>query len=308
MAAFVVRRLAQSILVIWGALTIIFIVVRVVPGDPAALMLGTQATPHDVAVLRQQLGLDQPLPLQYGQYLSDVAQLNFGASWRQGGDSLLDCLARLPATLLLALVALILTLLLGFPLGVVAARRAGGAVDHLISTVSLAGQALPTFWVGIMLVLLFARGLNVLPSSGAGSPQALLLPAFTLALPFIGWLARLVRSGVLEEMNQEYVRTARAKGLSERVVFWVHVLRNTLIPVVTVLGLLIGNFIGGAVIVEIVFAWPGIGRLMIDSITYRDYSVVEASVTLITVFYVVLNLAVDVLYFRIDPRIRVENA
>lgn len=308
MAAFVVRRLAQSVLVIWGALTIIFIVVRVVPGDPAALMLGTQASQHDIAALRQQLGLDQPLPLQYLQYLSDVAQLNFGASWRQGGDALLDCLSRLPATLLLALAALLLTLVLGFPLGVVAARRAGGAVDHLISSVSLAGQALPTFWVGIMLVLLFARWLNLLPSSGAGSPQALLLPAFTLALPFIGWLARLVRSGVLEEMHHEYVRTARAKGLSERVVFWVHVLRNTLIPVVTVLGLLVGNFIGGAVIVEIVFAWPGLGRLLVDSITYRDYSVVEASVTLITVLYVVLNLVVDVLYFRIDPRIRVEDA
>ncbi|MQA06461.1 MAG: ABC transporter permease subunit [Streptosporangiales bacterium] len=307
MLTFVGRRLAQAVLLVLGALTIVFVVVRVVPGDPAKLMLGNQATDGQIAQLRDQLGLSDPLWLQYVHYLADIVRGDFGESWRIGGSALSVVAERLPATLILASYAMVLTIAVGFPLGIYCARRVGSWADHLVSSVSLVGQALPAFWVGIMLILLFTRTLNVLPSTADGTPQALLLPAITLALPFLGWLARLVRNGALEEMNRDYVRTAKSKGLSARVVFYVHVMRNTLVPVVTVLGLLMGNFIADAVIVENVIAWPGIGSLMVESITNRDYSVVQATIAAITVGYIVLNLVVDVLYFYLDPRIASEN-
>ncbi|KHF42504.1 ABC transporter permease [Saccharomonospora viridis] len=307
MITYIARRLGQSVFLIFGAITIVFLVLRVIPGDPAALMLGSQATEEELAAARQQLGLDDPLWQQYVRHLGEVVTLDFGESWRLGGDALGNVLDRLPATVTLAGYALLFTLLLGFPLGVYAARHEGKLVDRLVSYLSLAGQALPSFWVGLMLVLIFARILGVLPGTSNGTPASVILPAFTLALPFLGWLARLVRNGTLEELGKEYVRTARSKGLSERVVFNVHVLRNTLTPVVTVLGLVLGNFIADAVIIEQVFAWPGIGTLMIDSIIHRDYAVAEAAIVLIAVFYILLNLLVDVLYFYLDPRITLET-
>ncbi|ACU96369.1 ABC transporter permease [Saccharomonospora viridis] len=307
MITYIARRLGQSVFLIFGAITIVFLVLRVIPGDPAALMLGSQATEEELAAARQQLGLDDPLWQQYVRHLGEVVTLDFGESWRLGGDALGNVLDRLPATVTLAGYALLFTLLLGFPLGVYAARHEGKLVDRLVSYLSLAGQALPSFWVGLMLVLIFARILGVLPGTANGTPASVILPAFTLALPFLGWLARLVRNGTLEELGKEYVRTARSKGLSERVVFNVHVLRNTLTPVVTVLGLVLGNFIADAVIIEQVFAWPGIGTLMIDSIIHRDYAVAEAAIVLIAVFYILLNLLVDVLYFYLDPRITLET-
>ena len=308
MTAFVGRRLAQALLQIWGAITIVFVALRVLPGDPAELILGSQATPEQLAGLRAQLGLDDPLPVQYLHHLQGLLRLDFGESWRQGVGALDACLERLGPTMVLSAWAMVFTVVLGFLAGSSAARHANSAADRLISVSSLVGQALPPFWIGIMLSLIFARGLQILPSTADGTMASLLLPAFTLALPFVGWLGRLVRTGVLEEMNQDYVRTARAKGLSDRVVFYVHVLRNTLVPVVTMLGLLMGNFIANGVIVEVVFAWPGIGRLLVDSITFRDYAVVEAVLTVITVCYITLNLLVDVLYGYLDPRIQLENA
>ena len=190
------------------------------------------------------------------------------------------------------------------------ARHAGAWPDHLVAGGALVSQGLPTFWVGIVLLLLFARIFQILPSSAAGAvdPSSLVLPAFTLALPFLGWLARLVRTGILEEANQEYVTTARAKGLSERAVFYIHIMRNASIPILTVLGLLTGNFVANAVIVETVFAWPGIGRLMLSAILYRDYAVVSAGVFIIVILYVALNFTVDLLYFWADPTIRRDYA
>lgn len=306
--AFIGRRLAQSLLLVFGAITIVFIVLRVAPGDPATLVLGSQATPAELEALRHKMGLSDPLPAQYMQHLSEVIRLDFGESWRMGGDALAVCLQRLPATLALAAYAMLVTLGVGFPLGIYAARHAGSWSDHLVSQLALVGQGLPPFWVGIMLILIFARTLNLFPSTADGSLQALILPAVTLALPFLGWLAKLVRNGTLEELNKDYVRTARAKGMSEQVVFYVHVLRNTLTPVVTVLGLVMGNFIANAIIIETVFAWPGIGSLMIESIVNRDYAVAEAAIILIAVFYIALNLLIDILYFYLDPRITLENA
>lgn len=308
MTAFVGRRLAQALLQIWGAITIVFIALRVLPGDPTELILGSQATPEQLAELRAELGLDDPLPAQYISHLQDVVRLDFGDSWRQGVAALDACLERLGPTLVLSAWAMIITVVLGFVAGSYAARHANTAIDHLISVTSLVGQALPPFWIGIMLSLIFARMLQILPSTADGSMASLLLPALTLALPFVGWLGRLVRTGILEEMNQDYVRTAHAKGLSHRVVFYIHVLRNTLVPIVTMLGLLMGYFIANGVIVEVIFAWPGIGSLLVDSITFRDYAVVEAILTVITLCYIVLNLIVDVLYAYLDPRIQLENA
>ncbi|PRX47167.1 peptide/nickel transport system permease protein/oligopeptide transport system permease protein [Prauserella shujinwangii] len=307
MIIYLARRLWQSVFLIFGAITIVFLVLRVIPGDPATLILGSQATPAELAALREEMGLTDPLFEQYVRHLAEVARLDFGESWRLGGDAFASVVDRLPATLTLAGYALALTLLIGFPLGLHAARHTGRAVDRVVSYLSLTGQALPSFWVGIMLVLIFARMLGVLPGTADGTPVSLILPAFTLALPFLGWLARLVRNGTLEELGKDYVRTARAKGLSERIVFNVHVLRNTLTPVVTVLGLVLGNFIADAVIIEQVFAWPGIGSLLIDSIVNRDYAVAEAAIVLIAVFYIGLNLLVDVAYFYLDPRITLET-
>ncbi|MDP4505403.1 ABC transporter permease [Nonomuraea sp. NBC_00507] len=308
MTGFLGRRLAQALLQIWGAVTIVFIALRVLPGDPAELILGSQATPEQLAELRTELGLDQSIIAQYFGHLLDVLRLDFGDSWRQGGSALDATLERLGPTLSLSIWAMIFTVVLGFLAGTFAARHANTVADHLVSVSSLVGQALPPFWIGIMLSLIFARLLQILPSTADGTMASLLLPALTLALPFVGWLGRLVRTGILEEMNQDYVRTARAKGLSRRVVFYIHVLRNTLVPVVTMLGLLMGFFIANGVIVEVVFAWPGIGSLLVDSITFRDYSVVEAVLTVVTVCYITLNLLVDVLYSYLDPRIQLENA
>ncbi|MGH3342796.1 MAG: ABC transporter permease [Carbonactinosporaceae bacterium] len=305
MASYVSRRLVQSAFVVWGAVTVTFLVVRLVPGDPAALLLGPFSTQADRAELRAQLGLDRPFPMQYADYLGDVLHLDFGRSFRFGGDAMALVLAAFPATLVLAAGAMVLTLLLSFPMGIVAARRPSGLVDQTISAVSLVGQSLPQFWVGIMLVLVFAAGLGILPSSGAGSVRSLILPAVALALPYVGWLARLVRAGLIEELGADYVRTARAKGLTEGVVFLFHALRNALVPVVTAAALVLGTFLGGAVIVEVVFAWPGVGKLLIDAISFRDYAVVQAAVVLIAVAYASLNLVVDLLYGYLDPRIRV---
>lgn len=304
MARYVVHRVLQAILVLWGAVTIVFLVVRVVPGNPALLLLGPNATRAQIIATQHRLGLDLPIPEQYVNFFEHAARLDFGNSVRLGGSAIGQVLERLPATLSLAVFALVITLLVGFPLGVLSARHPRSPLGGLVSIGSLAGQGMPQFWVGIMLVLVLSAQFQLLPASGFTSPSSLIMPGLALALPFMGWLTRSVRSAVMDELGSNYVRTARAKGLPSRVVFYGHIVRNTLVPTVTVVGLLLGIFIGSAVIVEQVFSWPGVGRLLIDAITYRDYSVVEAAVTVITAVYILLNLVVDVLYTYLDPRIR----
>ena len=304
MGAYVVRRLFFSLFVLWGAVTIIFVVLRLVPGDPAYIMLGPDADQAQVAALRAQLGLDQSLIQQYATYLANVVHLDFGESFRLNADSMSLVLQRVPATIQLATAALLLSLLIGLPLGVVAALRAHTWVDRTISVFSLMGQSTPSFWLGIVLILVFARGLKVLPSAGSGTWAHLVLPTITLALPFLAILVRLTRSGLLEVVHEGYVQTARAKGLGEGIVVLVHALRNALIPIVTVVGLQFGALLGGTVIVETVFAWPGVGRLLIDSIGRRDYGVVQAAILLVATIFVVINLLVDLLYGFLDPRVR----
>jgi peptide/nickel transport system permease protein len=304
MGQYVLRRLAYAVFVLWGALTIIFITVRIIPGDPASMMLGAGATQEDVEALQARLGLAEPLLIQYVQFMSEAVRLDFGDSLWLNRPVLDSVSERIAATARLAVAAMIIAVLVSFPLGVIAALRPRSFLDYLVSVVSLVGQSVPSFWLGIMLILLFARQWRLLPSSGSGSWQHLILPAVTLALPLIGVLTRLVRSGLLEVMYEDYIRTARAKGLNATSVLTRHALRNMLIPVVTVAGIQMGNLLGGAVIVETVFGWPGIGRLLVDAIFQRDYPLVQASILFITGTFIVINLLVDLSYVYLDPRIR----
>ena len=306
MSRYLVTRAAYSLFVLWGALTIVFLAIRIIPGDPASLMLGAGSTQEDVDALRRRLGLDQSLIVQYGRYLTDVVRLDFGDSLWLNRPVGSEVASRVAATARLAAAATIIGVVISFPLGIVAAMKRGSIVDRLISVISLVGQSVPSFWLGIMFILVFARQLQILPSSGASGWSHLVLPAFTLAMPLIGVLTRLVRSGLLEVLFEDYVRTARAKGLTSRVVLVRHAMRNMLIPVITVVGLQIGQLLGGAVIVETVFGWPGVGRLLVDAIDHRDYPLVQASILFITVGFVVINLLVDVSYGFLDPRIRVQ--
>lgn len=304
MGAYLLQRLGYSVFVLWGALTVVFVVVRLVPGDPAQMMLGTQATQTEVAALRQRLGLDQPLPVQYLRYLGQATRLDFGLSLRLEVPAVSAVAGRLPATSLLAITAMTLAMLVSLPLGMAAAIYQRSPLDRLVSMASLIGQAAPSFWLGIMFILIFARRLQWLPSAGIGSWRHLILPALTLGLPLVGILTRLVRSGLLEVLNEDYIRTATAKGLTPRAVIFRHALRNALIPVVTVAGLQFGSLLAGAVIVETVFAWPGAGRLLVDSISNRDYPIVQVAVLFITAGFVLLNLLVDLSYSVLDPRVR----
>ena len=304
MSTYVLTRLAYSLFVLWGAMTIIFIAVRIVPGDPASLMLGPGSTEADVVALRQRLGLNASLPEQYGRFLSGAVRLDFGDSLWLNRPVGSEIASRVAATGRLAAVAIVLALVVSFPLGILAALRQRSPADSAISVVSLIGQSVPSFWLGIMLILVFARQLRILPSAGSDTWRHLILPALTLALPLVGVLTRLVRSGLLDVLYEDYIRTARAKGLTPRSVLTRHALRNMLIPVITVVGLQVGNLLGGAVIVETIFGWPGIGRLLVDAIFHRDYPLVQATILFITAGFVVVNLLVDLSYGYLDPRIR----
>jgi peptide/nickel transport system permease protein len=304
MTAYILRRLGYSVFVLWGALTIVFVAVRVVPGDPAQLIAGPQASQADVAVLRHQLGLDRSLPVQYGRFLEQVARLDLGDSLRLNQPAITAVAGRFKATATLAFSAMLIAALVSFPLGIAAALRPRSLVDALVSLFSLLGQSVPNFWLGLMFILIFARRLRWLPSSGIGGLNHLVLPALTLALPLVGVLTRLIRTGLLEVLGEEYIRTAQAKGLSQRVVIAQHALRNMFIPVITVAGLQLGSLLGGAVIVETVFGWPGAGQLLVTAISNRDYPVVQAGVLMITGGFILINLLVDVSYGYLDPRVR----
>ena len=304
MIQYILRRLGFSVFVLWGALTIVFIAVRVVPGDPAQLMAGSQASKADVAALRHQLGLDRALPVQYAKFLGQVTRLDLGQSLRLNQSAVRAVAGRMGATLTLALSATILAALVSFPLGIAAALRPRSVVDSLVSVFSLLGQSVPNFWLGLMFILIFARRFRWLPSAGIGGWNHLVLPSLTLALPFVGVLTRLIRTGLLDVLNEEYIRTAQAKGLTQPAVIARHALRNMFIPVITVAGLQLGQLLGGAVIVETVFGWPGVGQLLVTAIGNRDYPVVQAGVLFITGGFIVINLLVDLSYGYLDPRIR----
>jgi ABC-type dipeptide/oligopeptide/nickel transport system permease component len=303
MTAYVLRRVLYALFVLWGALTIIFIAIRIVPGDPAAMMLGASATQEDVDALRDRLGLNDSLAHQYVTFIGDVARLDFGDSLWLNRPVTKSVSERIAATARLAGAAMLLALVVSFPLGVLAALKPRSLLDRFVSILSLIGQSVPGFWLGIMLILIFARQLRWVPSAGSDTWKHMILPSITLAMPLIGILTRLIRSGLLDVLYEDYIRTARAKGLASHTVLTRHAMRNMLIPVVTVIGLQMGNLLGGAVITETVFAWPGIGRLLVDAIFHRDYPLVQAAILFITASFIFINLVVDLSYVYLDPRI-----
>jgi len=303
MKLYLIRRFLQSILVLFGVSVVVFGILHLT-GDPALLLLPPDASADDIAKLREALGFNDPVPVQYLRFLRGAVRGNFGDSLRHGEPAMGLVLERLPATFELAGAGLTIALCLAIPAGILSAVRRNTVLDYVSTVVALLGQAMPTFWLGIMLILVFSVQLGWLPSSGRGSFLHLILPAATLGLFTTARITRLTRSGMLEVLGQDYIRTARAKGVGEPPVVWKHALRNASIPIITIVGIELGTLLGGSVITETIFAWPGVGRLSVQAISNRDYPVVQAAVFLLASTFVLVNFAVDMLYTFLDPRIR----
>jgi peptide/nickel transport system permease protein len=303
MRAYVLARLVQTALVVFLSLTAVFAMVRL-SGDPVLLFMPMDIQAKDVNEFRQRLGFNDPLPVQYARFVAGAARGDFGESLRYKQAALGLVLERLPATLLLAGTSLLLTLCVAIPLGVVSAVRRNGLFDHVGTVATVLGQATPGFWLGLMLIYLFSVKLRWLPTGGTGTLAHLVMPSVVLAAFFAARIARLTRSAVLDVLGEEYILTARSKGLGEGRVVGKHTLRNSAIPIVTLAGLEAGQLLGGAVITETIFAWPGLGRLTVQALLNRDFPVVLAAVFLISVMYTLINLLVDLLYGWLDPRVR----
>lgn len=301
--ATIVLRLVQSVFVVFVVVSIVFFVSRVA-GDPISYLAPPNATDAEIAALKRAEGLDRPIYRQYAEFVWDAARLDLGKSYRTGQPAVVEVRARLPKTAQLAAGALGFALLFGIPLGLTSALKRGSPIDIVVRMLALVGQAVPNFWLGLMLILFFSVRLGWLPTGGTGGIDHLVLPSITLGALSAAAVMRLTRSGMLDVLGSDFVRTARAKGLSERVVILRHALRHALVPVVTLLGLLMGRLIAGAIVVETVFAWPGLGRLMINSIQSFDYPVVQLGVIFIASAIVLTNMLVDLSYQLIDPRIR----
>lgn len=304
MLRYLLRRIVLTIPVLLGVATLVFSLIHLVPGDPAQSMLGEAASEAQVAELRQRLGLNEPLLTQYVRFMSGALRGDLGVSFRTNQPVTTAILERMPATLELAVAAMVVAIAVSVPLGVIAAVRRGTAVDHAAMTVALAGISIPNFWLAPMLAIVFAVQLGWLPVSGRGGLDSLVLPAVSLGAALAAILARMTRASVLEELRELYVRAARARGASAARAVTVHALRNSLIPLVTIVGLQFGAVLTGAVITETIFAWPGVGRLLIQSIGFRDYPLVQGCILLIAITYVTVNLVTDLLYGVLDPRIR----
>ncbi len=304
MPSFLLSRLLSMFTVLLGVITLIFFLIHLVPGDPVQAMLGETATPTDLEALRQALGLNEPLFTQWWLYMSNLFQGDLGNSL-YSKEPIVDILIeRFPATLELAGAGLLVAILLALPLGSIAALRKDTVYDNGAMVFSLLGVSIPNFWLGPMLILLFSLTLGWLPVSGREGGLSLVLPAITLGTALAAILGRMIRSTLLEVLNEDYIRTARAKGLRESAIVVHHALRNASLPTITILGLQLGTLLGGAVITEIIFAWPGIGQLTIESIQRRDYPLVQACILLISVSYVMVNTFTDILYGWLDPRVR----
>lgn len=304
MGTFAVRRLVRALFVCLGISLITFALLHVV-GNPVLLLLPQNASDADVTLLKEKLGLDRPLWIQYAVFLGGALRGDFGQSLFTQESALALIWERMPATLELTLAGMFVGLAIAIPLGVVAAIRRGSVTDRLCTVAAVAGQAMPIFWLGIMLIIIFSVRLKALPASGYGTWQHFVMPAFTLGAFLAPLTMRLVRSGVIEIMNMEYIRTARAKGVAERMVVAKHAFRNACIPIITVLGLQYGQLLGGAIVTETVFAWPGVATLTVDSIRNQDFPVVQCAVVLLALIIVSVNFVVDMIVGLIDPRIRV---
>jgi peptide/nickel transport system permease protein len=304
MRRYVLYRLLLAIPTVFGVITLVFLLIHLVPGDPIDVMLGETARVADKARLRHQLGLDRPLPIQYARYLRRLARADLGRSLHSGRPVRRMIVARYPATLELATGALLMAVLLAAPLGIIAAARPGSFLDALCRGIAVLGASMPNFWLGPLLILIFAIALEWAPVSGRGGLDHLALPALTLGLGMAAVLTRMLRATLLDRLADDYIRTARAKGASEPRVFLTHALRNAVLPVVTVLGLQAGALLAGAIITETIFSWPGIGRLTLLAIQTRDYPLVQGCILVIALTYVGINLCTDLLYGVIDPRLR----
>lgn len=306
MLRFTVRRLLLTVPVLLGVATLVFSLLHLVPGDPALAMLGESASASDVDELRGKLGLNRPLPAQYVQFVAGLAQGDLGTSFRYNTPVASEIGQRLPRTMQLAAAAIVVAIVLAIPLGVIGALYRGTAIDQAAMTVSLLGISMPNFWLGPLLAIVFAVTLGWLPVSGTGTWRHLVLPAVTLGAALSAVLARMTRASLLEELRELYVLAARARGLSRSRAVVKHALRNSLIPVVTILGLQFGAVLTGTIITETIFAWPGVGRLLIQAINFRDYPLVQGCILFIALTYVLVNLLVDLAYGWLDPRIRYE--
>jgi len=302
---YIFRRIILLIPILLGVTVIVFGIMFLTPGDAAILMLGENATSAELEALRERLGLNEPAYVQYGLWLGRAVQLDFGRSIRSGRPVTREITARLPATIELALLATLLSIAVGVPLGVLSATRPNSAVDHVATVAAFGGLAMPVFWQGLVLILLFAVVLGWLPPSGRlGGWQYYVLPTITLGTSAIAAITRMTRATMLETLSQDYVRTARSKGVHPRSMIYRHALRNAMIPIVTVVGLQFGQLLSGAVITETIFSWPGIGRLAVDSIRAKDFPTVQGVVMVFAVLYTLVNLFTDVLYAFLDPRLK----
>jgi peptide/nickel transport system permease protein len=306
MRGFLLTRLLESVVTVWGVVTIVFFALRLT-GDPVLLMVPFGTPPDQIAQLRHALGFDRPLLVQYVDYWGHLLRGDFGDSLRFNQPALSLVLERLPATAELALLSMLVAVIIGGIAGTVAATRQGSVFELIAMVGALIGQATPVFWLGIMLVLIFAADLHWLPSGGRGGLSHLILPVITLAAFSTASISRLLRSSLLDMRTQDYVRTARAKGLSEQQVFFVHELRGALIPVVTIVGIQTGQLLGGAVITETIFAWPGVGRLIVQAINNQDFPLVQAAAIVLAITIIGVNLLVDLTYVVLDPRIRLDR-
>ncbi len=303
MTAFIFRRLLLAIPTLVGVLIVAFLLLYVAPGDPVEAMVGERADSATIARLREELRLNDPLPVQFGHYVAGVVKGDLGRSYITNRPIIKDVLERFPKTLQLAGAAMLLATVCGVTLGILSARNPGGIVDRIGLVIAYLGISFPVYWVGLLLILLFAVTLHWLPPSGFGGLRYLVLPALALGMRSIAFLARMTRSSMLDSLGADYVRTARAKGLGERVVVWRHALRNALIPVITVLGLDFGSYLTGSILTETVFSWPGLGRYVVNAIGRRDLPAIQGSVLFLSVVFVLVNLLTDLAYAKADPRV-----
>ena len=303
MKAYILKRLFHSIFVLVGISLVVFIILHLT-GDPAALLMPMDATPEQVAQFRQEMGFNDPILVQYWRFFKGTLRGDFGKSFRHSQPALDLVMERMPATIQLTLAAMVIALFVAIPVGIISAIRRNSILDHIGMTGALLGQSTPVFWLGIMLILIFSVTLQWFPSSGRGEIQNLVLPAITLGMFTMARTARMMRSSMLEVLGQEYMKTAKAKGLTPLTVVLKHALKNAAIPVVTIIGMELGTLLGGAVITETIFAWPGVGRLAVQAIYNRDYPVVQAAVFLLAAIFVLVNLVVDLLYTYLDPRVK----
>jgi ABC-type dipeptide/oligopeptide/nickel transport system permease component len=300
---YILKRLFHSIFVLVGISVVVFAILHLT-GDPAALLMPPEATPEQVAQFRKEMGFTDPLPVQYWRFFKGTLHGDFGNSFRHSQPALGLVLERMPATIQLTFAALIIALMIAIPAGIVSAIRRNSILDHLGMTGALLGQSMPVFWLGVMLILIFSVTLRWFPSSGRGGIDHLILPAVTLGMFSMARTARVMRSSMLEVLGKEYMTTAKAKGLAPQVVILKHALKNAAIPVVTIIGMELGTLLGGAVITETIFAWPGVGRLAIQAIYNRDYPVVQAAVFILASIFVLINLLVDITYTYLDPQVK----